>query len=110
MRAENYPPHELLEFIRNVASKGRLDVVSLAFRLNLRGTTRYATGCVPAILLNYYFPNRTDLDYERFRWWSSCSSQWTTMADRLKEDVGSYPRFLGCVERIVELANRYERK
>ena len=112
MRLDDSPSHEFLEFVREAASIGRLDLMSLAFERgqNLPGASRYARGCVPAILVNYYFPNRTDLDYSKFRWWSSCSSQWSTMADGLKRHVSSYPRFLGHVERVVELANSYQRK
>ena len=92
------------------AVAGRLDVMSLAFsrRQNHSGSTSYARGRVPAILLNYYFPNRIDLDYARFQQWSSRTTAWLDMADALKKSVGNHLRFAACIERTVQLANAYE--
>jgi len=70
---------------------------------------RYARGRVPAILLNYYFPNRVDLDYGRFQEWSSRTRTWADMADALKKSVGDRRRFAACIERTVQLANAYEK-
>ena len=109
MNTHKSTSEDFLEFVRGLARNQDLAGIAVAFQFYCRarpGSRLYILGRLPAILVNHYFTRRNDLDYNKFvDWCAYHSTDWSEMADSIRDGVFSHRRLVACTDRVVALAN-----